>query len=68
MNEKKGSKKGQRGEEITVKRSGYALTQVISVRGERENSTGRIKSIAELIREAIDCCYDVEAEGEELET
>lgn len=67
MNEKKESKKGQGGEEVTVKLSGHALTQVISVRGERENSTGRITSIVELVREAIDCWYDVEVEGEELE-
>jgi len=57
MNEKKKSKKGQRGEKVTVKLSGTALKQLISVRGKREESTGEITSIAELVREAIDCWY-----------
>ena len=62
MNEKKESKKGQGGEEVTVKLSGRTLKQVISVRGNRERDTGRISSIAELVREAIDCWAEGEVE------
>jgi len=43
---------------VTVKVSGVALEQLISVRGKREKSTGEITSIAELVREAIDCWYN----------
>lgn len=65
MDEKKESKKGQGGGEVTVKLSGHTLKQVISVRGGRERDTGRISSIAELVREAIDCWYDGEQEETE---
>ena len=46
---------GKGGEEVTVKLSGDTLKQLISVRGAREADTGRITSIAELVREAIAC-------------
>lgn len=46
--------------DVTVKISGSALKQVIIVRGNREKKTGRITSIAELVREAIECWYDLE--------
>lgn len=58
---KKEEKEGKGGEEVTVKLSGHTLRQVISVRGKREKSTGRITSIVELVREAIDCWVDTEA-------
>ena len=59
---KKEEKEGEKGgAELTVKLSGYTLEQLISVRGKREKSTGRITSIAELVREAIDCWADTEA-------
>ena len=62
------SGKKKRGEEggsnidVTVKISGNALKQVIIVRGNRERITGRITSIAELVREAIECWYDREGD------
>lgn len=49
MNEKK---------DVTVKISGNALKQIMAARGEREKHTGRITSIAELVREAIEFWYD----------
>lgn len=62
---KKEGKEGQGGFDVTVKISGTALRQVMAVRGEREKHTGRISSIAELVREAIDCWHDGEAEAGE---
>ena len=57
--------KGEEGEEgesndVTVKISGIALKQIIAVRGKREQTTGRITTIVELVREAIECWYDTE--------
>ena len=59
MKKEKEGEKG--GAELTVKLSGHTLEQLISVRGKREKSTGRITSIAELVREAIACWVDTEA-------
>lgn len=65
MSEKgKGDKKGKENIDVTVKISGSALEQVINVRGNREKTTGRIISIAELVREAIECWHDIE--GQEI--
>ena len=61
MSEKeKRGKEGGSNIDVTVKISGSALEQVITVRGNREKMTGRIISIAELVREAIECWYDLE--------
>ena len=48
--------------DVTVKITGDILKQVITVRGNREKTTGRITSIAELVREAIECWYDREGD------
>ena len=61
MNEKQKRGKGERNNiDVTVKISGVTLEQVITVRGNREKTTGRITSIVELVREAIECWYDLE--------
>ena len=63
-----GATKIQKGKEresnfdVTVKISGNALKQIITVRGNREKHIGRIISIAELVREAIECWYDLEGQ------
>ena len=62
-NEKRG-KEERSNIDVTVKISGSALEQVITVRGNREKMTGRIISIAELVREAIECWYNLE--GQEI--
>ena len=63
MNEKKEKGEAENAVDVTVKVSGVALKQLISVRSQREVYTGRIVSIAELVREAIDFWYDQEASG-----
>ena len=60
-NEKRG-KEERSNIDVTVKISGSALEQVITVRGNREKMAGRIISIAELVREAIECWYDLEGQ------
>ena len=63
MGEKgKRDKEGKRNSDVTVKIAGNALRQIIAVRGDREKTTGRIISIAELVREAIECWYDLEGQ------
>ena len=48
--------------DVTVKISGNTLEEVMAIRRKREKATGRIISIAELVREAIDCWADTEGE------
>jgi hypothetical protein len=45
--------------EITVKLSGSTIEKVIAMRGEREKQTGKIVSIVELVREAIEYWYNM---------
>ena len=54
--------KHKKGEEfdVSVKLSGAALEKVMHVRNEREKGTGRITSIAGLVKEAIDYWYNSE--------
>jgi len=42
-----------KGEVISLKISGEALKQLIAIRSERERRTGKITSMTELVREAI---------------
>ena len=63
MSEKqKRGKEGESNIDVTVKISGSALEHVITVRGNREKTMGRIISIAELVREAIECWYNLEGQ------
>ena len=61
----KSEKKGGEGQEekpfeLSVKISGEPLKQLMTERGKREKKTGRMTSISELVREAIDFWYDTE--------
>ena len=63
MSEKgKRRKEGGSNIDVTVKISGNALEEVMAIRRKREKDTGRIISIAELVREAIACWADIERE------
>lgn len=51
-------KEGQGSFDITVKISGKTLKQAMVMRIEKEKTTGRIASIAEIVREAINVLYE----------
>ena len=57
---KKGQKeeKASNGFDVTVKISGEALKQVMSIRGNREKKTGKITPIVEIVREAIGVLHE----------
>ena len=50
-------KGGEKNIDVTVKIAGDVLQQVMTVRGNREKTTGRITPIAELVREAVRYWY-----------
>ena len=58
------NEKGQKGRkegndfDVTVKISGEALKQVMTIRGSREKKTGKITPVIEIVREAIGVLYD----------
>jgi len=55
---KEEEEKGEQGDfSVTIKISGSTLRHVMAVRGEREKYTGRLTSIAELVREAVRYWY-----------
>lgn len=57
--EKKGEEEqGGKPFELSVKISGEPLKQLMTERGKREKKTGRMTSISELVREAIDFWYE----------
>ena len=54
---KKGKGQEEKTFELSVKISGEPLKQLMTERGKREKKTGRMTSISELVREAIDFWY-----------
>lgn len=48
--------------DVTVKISGIELKQLMAIRGKKEKHTGRVTSIAKLVREAIRYWYISKAE------
>lgn len=58
MDEKEGIKEGERDFSVTVKLSGETLKQAMSIKSDIEKGTGRLMSIAAVVRSAIVFWYE----------